>query len=415
MAMNEPRVDGERLWKRLMAMARIGATPGGGSGRLALTDLDRQARDLFVGWCEDAGCIVRVDRMGNVFARRSGADDAPPPVMTGSHLDTQPLGGRFDGIYGVLAGLEVVQSLNDAKIETAGPIDVVVWTDEEGVRFTSGMLASAVFAGKVDVEEALAAADAEGRTMGEELARIGYAGNEPVGGYPVNAYIEAHIEQGPILESEGKTVGVVLGAQGQRCFEATVEGEEGHAGTLPMEMRRDALLGAARMIDALNGIAFRHDPHPVITVGALAVRPNSRNTIPGRATFSVDSRHPDDGVLAAVADEMRRACEGIAAEAGLGLGFKETSHRPTVAFDPRCIAAVRGAAERLAVAHRDIHSAAGHDACNLAACAPTGMIFVPCEKGVSHNEKEYAKPEDLAAGCDVLLHVVMERAGVRAA
>lgn len=394
-----------------MDMGRIGATPGGGVGRLALTDLDRQARDLFVSWCEQAGCAVRTDRMGNIFARRAGVDEDRAPVLTGSHLDTQPLGGKFDGIYGVLAGLEIVRTLNDAEARTLAPIDVVSWTDEEGVRFGSGTLASRVFAGLLDLDSALQRADMDGKTMREELDHIGYAGSVPVGGYPVEAFFEAHIEQGPILEIEGKSVGVVLGAQGQRCFMVTVDGEEGHAGTLPMEKRRDALVGAARMIDAIHGIAFKYEPQPVITVGALKVRPNSRNTIPGQVIFSIDSRHPDDNLLAAIADTMSEACTGIAKDSGLSLTFEQISHRATIAFDNDCVAAIRNAAGQLGIAHMDIYSGAGHDACNLAHYTPTGMIFVPCEKGISHNEKESARPEDLAAGCNVLLHVMLDRAG----
>ncbi len=409
--MTGPKVNGKRLWDSHMEMARIGATPGGGVGRLALTDLDGQARDLFVRWCEAAGCTVRVDRIGNIFARRAGTEPDRPPVMTGSHLDTQPLGGKFDGAYGVLAGLEVVRALNDAGVETRAPIDVTVWTDEEGARFRSGMYGSGIFAGRYALEEGLACPDREGRTIGEELARIGYAGIEPVGGYPVEAYFEAHIEQGPILEAEGKVVGVVLGAQGQRCFEVTVEGEEGHAGTLPMELRKDALLGAVRMIDALNGVSARYELHPMITVGSLSVKPNSPNTIPGGTLFTIDARHPDDGVLAAVVADMERECARIAGDSGLGLTFEETTTRPAVAFDEACVAAVRRAAEALGTAHRDMHSGAGHDACALAGAVPTGMIFVPCEKGISHNEKENAKPEDLAVGCQVLLRVMLERAG----
>jgi N-carbamoyl-L-amino-acid hydrolase len=409
---NDLRVNSQRLWDSLMEMGRIGATAGGGVGRLALTELDRQARDLFVRWCEQAGCAVRVDRMGNILARRGGSGDTRPAVMTGSHLDTQPLGGKFDGIYGVLAGLEIVRTLNDAGVRTLAPIEVVDWTDEEGVRFGSGTLASAVFSGLCELDDALARADFDGNTFGAELERIGYAGNEAPGGYPVAAFIEAHIEQGPILEAEGKTVGVVLGAQGQRCFRVTVDGEEGHAGTLPMEKRKDALVGAARMIDALNRLAFEHEPHPVITVGAVQVRPNSRNTIPGRVVFSIDSRHPDNALLTTLAGQMRQACEHVAASNGLALKFEQISHRDTVVFDDDCISAIRDTARRLGIAHMDIYSGAGHDACNLALYAPTGMIFVPCEKGISHNEKENARPQDLAAGCDVLLHVMLERAEV---
>ena len=403
------RVDGDRLWQSLMEMARIGATPGGGVGRIALTDLDRQARDLFVSWCEASGCRVRVDRMGNIIARREGSDAARAPVMTGSHLDTQPLGGRFDGIYGVLAGLEAIRSMNDAGITTRAPVEVVVWTDEEGVRFP-GMLASGVFAGVYTLDEALARTDADGVTMADALEAIGYAGSEPVGATRPQAFIEAHIEQGPILEAEGKTVGVVMGAQGQRCFRVTVTGEEGHAGTLPMTLRKDALVGAARMVDAINAIAYRHEPHPVITVGSLVVRPNSPNTIPGQTRFSIDSRHPNNAVLVTVEQQMRDACETIASDLGLELEFVPVSERASVAFDDDCIRSIREAAERLSIPHRDIYSGAGHDACNLALAAPTGMIFVPCEHGISHNERENAKPEDLAAGCSVLMHVLMEKA-----
>ncbi len=410
--MDGPKTDRKRLWDALMEMAEIGATPGGGVGRLALTDLDRRARDLFVAWAEAAGCTVRVDRIGNIFARRAGSDPARPPVMTGSHLDTQPLGGRFDGIYGVLAGLEVVRTLNDAGIATRAPIDVVVWTDEEGARFEGGgCVGSNVFTGRTSLEDGLAKADAAGRTVGEELRRIGYAGEAPVGGFPVEAFFEAHIEQGPQLEKAGCTIGVVLGAQGQRCFVVTVDGEEGHAGTVPMAVRRDAMHGAAKMIGAVNDLALDHEPSPVVTVGNVQVRPNSRNTIPGRVTFTIDSRHPDDGLLATVCERMHERCAAIARDRGLDLDFREVSRRATVYFDDACIRAIRDAAGRLGHPHLDLHSGAGHDACNLARIAPTGMIFVPCEGGISHNEKEYARPEDLAAGCDVLLQVVLERAG----
>ena len=403
------RADENRLWTSLMEMGRIGATPGGGVGRIALTELDKQARDLFVGWCEESGCTVRVDPMGNIFARRAGSDAELAPIMTGSHLDTQPLGGKFDGIYGVLAGLEAVRAMNDARITTRAPIEVVVWTDEEGVRF-SGMLASGVFSGVYTLEEALARTDSDGVTMAAALEAIGYAGSAPIGGNPPQAFFEAHIEQGPILEAEGKTVGVVMGAQGQRCFQVTVTGEEGHAGTLPMTLRRDALLGAARMVVAVNGIAFAHEPHPVITVGSIDARPNSPNTISGQTRFSIDSRHPDDAVLATVEQQMRESCAAVAKEAELELSFELVSERASVSFDEGCVESIRNAAEQLAIPHRDMYSGAGHDACNLALAAPTGMIFVPCERGISHNEQENAKPEDLADGCSVLTHVLMGRA-----
>ncbi len=406
--MLDARINQDRLWRSHMAMAKIGATPGGGVGRLALTDLDKQARDLFVSWCREAGCEVRVDRLGNIFARRAGTDSGAAPVMTGSHLDTQPLGGRFDGIFGVLAGLEVVRALNDAGAATRRPLDIVVWTDEEGVRFRTGIMGSGVFCGLEKLEDALAKTDESGCGVAHELARIGYDGAEPVGGYPLHAYFEAHIEQGPVLEREGIAVGVVEGAQGSRRFRVTVEGEEGHAGTLPMTGRRDALLGAARMIHAINKVAFAHDPLPVITAGAIFVRPNSPNTVPGQAVFTIDSRHPDAATLAAIGEDMHAACAAIAKADNLALHFTQTSDSAPVAFDAACVDSVRAAALALGIAHRDIYSGAGHDACNLNHIAPTGMIFVPCEGGISHNEKENAKPEDLAAGCAVLLRVMAE-------
>ncbi len=405
------RSNSDRLWSSIMEIGEIGATPKGGVGRLALTDLDRQARELFISWCEQADCEVRVDQIGNIIARRTGADPDAPPVMTGSHLDTQPLGGKFDGIYGVLAGLEVMRTLNDAGIKTRAPVETVVWTDEEGVRF-SGTLASGAFAGVYKLDEALAKTDRDGITFGDALKETGLAGSAPVGGYDLNAFFEAHIEQGPILEAEGKQVGVVLGAQGQKCFVVTVTGEEGHAGTLPMRMRRDAMVGAAKMVDAINGIAFKHQPIPVITVGHLSVRPNSRNTIPGQVTFTIDSRHPDDALLAQVEKEMRAACEEIASSQSLELEFRLDSQRATVTFHDECVDLIRDTAKWLGIEHMDIYSGAGHDACQLVRKVATGMIFVPCEKGISHNELENAKAEDLAAGCDVLLHAMLARTGV---
>jgi len=404
------RTDTDRLWRSLTEMAAIGATAGGGVGRLALSDEDRLARDLFRSWCRDAGLTVRVDRMGNVFARRAGSEPGAAPVITGSHLDSQPLGGRFDGAYGVLAGLEVMRTLNDAGIATRAPLDVVVWTDEEGSRFTPGMAASGVFAGVYALDEGLAVRDTQGITIGEALAAIGYAGDEPVGGYPVDAYFEAHIEQGPLLEMERKLIGVVTGAQGQRCFQVRVTGEEGHAGTLPMTQRRDALLGAARMVDVLNDIAFGYQPHPVITVGRLLVRPNSPNTIPGECQFTIDSRHPDDDILDRVEREMRAECSRMAAGLDLQIEFSGSSRRRSIEFDRDCVALVRDAARELNYPARDIASAAAHDACHLARIVPTAMIFVPCRDGISHNERESAEPEHLAAGADVLLHAMLQRA-----
>ncbi len=406
------RVDSERLWQSLMTMAEIGATSGGGVGRLALTDSDRAARDLFAKWCEEAGCTVTVDALGNMFARRAGAQDDRPPVMVGSHLDSQPLGGKFDGAYGVLAGLEIVRTLNDAGIRTEAPIDVVNWTDEEGARFSAGMGASGAFCGLLDPATVLAMEDPTGRTVGEELVRIGYAGPTPIGGRPLDSFFEAHIEQGPLLEAADLAAGVVTGAQAQRCFQVTVTGEEGHAGTVPMDRRRDALLGAARMIDALARLAFDFEPWPVITVAAMTVRPNARNTIAGEVTFTIDSRHPDDDTLAQIHAAMEAACGKIAAAGGLEVAFEQTSGRTAVTFDPERVELLRQVAGELAIPTLDLYSGAGHDACNLAQVAPSAMVFVRCAGGISHNERESADAPDLAAGADLLLHAILARAGV---
>jgi N-carbamoyl-L-amino-acid hydrolase len=406
-----PAIDGERLWNTVMEMARFGATPKGGVCRLTLTDEDKAARDLFSRWCAEAGCGVTVDKMGNIFARRSGRDDAVAPVVMGSHLDSQPTGGKFDGAYGVLAGLEVIRTLNDHAIDTEAPVEVVSWTNEEGSRFQPPMVGSGVFASAFDLVESLAARDLEGNTLGGELARIGYAGSAEVGGRPVAAYFEPHIEQGPILEAEEKVIGVVTGAQGQRWYEATVTGQEAHAGPPPMEVRRDALVGAARMIGEVRRIGVDHAPDGRSTVGFVTVHPNSRNVVPGRVFLSVDLRHPDDGALAAMGEALRTACDAVARDEGLEIKLEETLYFPARPFDADCVRAVREGAENLGYAHRDIVSGAGHDAVYLSRVAPAGMIFVPCEGGISHAEIEYAKPEDLAAGCNVLLHAVLERAG----
>ena len=330
--------------------------------------------------------------------------------MTGSHLDTQPLGGRFDGILGVLSGLEIVRTLNENGVEHEKPIDVVCWTDEEGSRFGAGCVGSNAFVGRRSVEETLKMSDDTGKSIGDELKRIGYAGSEPVGGFNVDSFFEIHIEQGPILENEGIQVGAVEGAQASTGYMVTVTGEEGHAGTLPMALRKDAMHGAACMIDAVDNVAFHFDSHPVITVGHLRVRPNSRNTIPGQVMFTIDSRHPDDGTLAAAGRMMIDACERIAAERGLEVGIEKTSHRDAVTFNHACVDAVRVASEILGISCMDIFSGAGHDAINMTHICPSGMVFIPCENGISHNEMENARPEDLAAGTDVLMHAVLQRA-----
>jgi N-carbamoyl-L-amino-acid hydrolase len=412
--MSEPRnlaIDGQRLWDSLMEMAKIGATEKGGCCRLALTDLDRESRDLFVRWCEDAGCSIRVDKMGNIFARRPGRNNDLAPVIAGSHLDTQPTGGRFDGVYGVLAGLEVVRSLNDLGYETERPIEVAVWTNEEGSRFPPAMVASGVFAGVFSLDYGLSRADTEGKTMGDELARIGYAGPDAVGGREVHAYFEAHIEQGPILEAEDKTIGVVTDAQGQRWYELTLTGVESHAGPTPMDRRKDALLGAARVVDLVNRVGLDHAPVACATVGMMDVYPNSRNVIPGRVFLTIDFRHPDDAVLATMDAEMRAGVGEIAEEIGLELELEQIFYYAPVHFEESCVAAVRKGTEDCGFATRDMVSGAGHDACYLAQVAPTSMIFIPCVDGISHNEIEDAKPEWVSAGGEVLLRAILEKAG----
>ena len=404
------RVNGERLWQSLMEMAKIGATDKGGVCRLALTDLDRQGRDLFVRWCKEAGCTVSVDRMGNIFARRPGRDNALPPVGTGSHLDSQPTGGRFDGVYGVLAGLEVIRTLNDLNYETAAPVEVVVWTNEEGSRFAPAMVASGVFAGVFDEEYGLSRKDLDGKTMGEELKRIGYAGDVPVGNHKFGAFFEAHIEQGPILEAEKKTIGIVQGAQGQRWYEITLTGQEAHAGPTPMRRRKDALLGAGRLVHEVNRIGLANQPYACATVGLMQVSPNSRNTIPGKVFFTVDFRHPDDATLSKMDAELRATAERIASEIGLQLQLEQIWYSPPVAFDKKCVAAVQAGAQTLGYENMPIISGAGHDSCYIARVAPTAMVFVPCEDGISHNEVENATPGDIAAGCNVLLQAMLARA-----
>jgi len=405
-------VNGERLWASLMELAQIGATAKGGVCRLAGSDLDAEARRLFIHWCEEAGCAVTIDKIGNIFARRPGRNPALPPIVTGSHLDTQPTGGKFDGAYGVMAGLEVVRTLNDLGYETEAPVEIVAWTNEEGSRFSPAMVGSGAFTGVFELESALATQDnnAPGVTLGAELERIGFAGEAPVGEHPVAAYFEAHIEQGPILEAAGLPIGVVTGAQGQRWYEITVTGQEAHAGPTPMPRRRDALVGAARIIDAVNRIGHAHAPYACATVGFIQSSPNSRNTIPGRVFFTVDFRHPDNDTLTEMDKELRAACAEAAASQNLAAEVKEFWYFPPTPFDRRLVDAVRSAAQAQELPHQDIVSGAGHDAVYMARVAPTAMIFVPCVDGISHNEVEDAKPDDLTAGCAVLLNAVLEAA-----
>jgi N-carbamoyl-L-amino-acid hydrolase len=405
-----PLINSQRLWQSLMDLAQLGATAKGGVCRLALTDLDRQARDLFVQWCEQAGCSVSVDAIGNIFARRPGRNPQRAPVMTGSHIDTQPTGGKFDGCFGVMAGLEVIRTLNDLGLETEAPIEVVVWTNEEGSRFPPCMMGSGVFAGKLDLAETLAKQDEQGLVVGEELQRIGYAGHRAVLGHPVGAYFEAHIEQGPILEDQRKTIGVVMGCLGQKWFDLTLSGVEAHAGPTPMSLRKDALVGAADVVTAVNRIALASQPHACGTVGCLNIHPGSRNVIPGEVKMTIDFRHLHADKLQKMVDDLRQVIEQTCQHHGLTFELTPTADFPPLDFAPLCIDAVRQGAGQLGLSHMDIVSGAGHDAIFIAELGPAGMIFVPCEGGISHNEIENATPQDLAAGCAVLLRAMVSAA-----
>jgi N-carbamoyl-L-amino-acid hydrolase len=410
--MNELRINGTRLWNSLMDLARIGATDKGGVKRLALTDLDRQGRDLVVQWAKEAGLAITVDQIGNVFMRREGANPALPPIVTGSHIDTQPTGGKFDGNYGVLAGLEVVRTLNDLGIATLAPIEVAFWTNEEGSRFVPVMMGSGVFCGAFSLETAYAARDVDGRSVGEELERIGYRGTQTPGEHPIGAYFETHIEQGPVLEDADKVIGVVPAVMGLSWYDCTVEGMEAHAGPTPMHLRRDALQVATRIMQETVAIANRYPPYGRGTVGMVQVFPNSRNVIPGRVKFSIDLRNVNDELLDTMHREITAFVERAQAESGLKIQLERVSYYPPCPFHPDCVGAVRKAADKLGYSTMDVVSGAGHDAIYVARLAPAGMIFVPCKDGISHNEIEDAQPGHLEAGCNVLLHAMLERAGV---
>ena len=408
------RTDGARLWQSLMDLARIGATPKGGVCRLALTELDRQGRDLFVHWAQEAGCTVRVDAIGNIFARRAGTDDSLPPVMTGSHIDTQPTGGKFDGNYGVLAGIEVLRTLNDAGVRTRAPLEVAVWTNEEGSRFVPVMMGSGVFASAFTLEHALQQKDAAGTSVAEALQRIGYAGPAGPVAHPVGAYFEAHIEQGPVLEKHEKVIGVVQAALGQRWYDVKIQGMEAHAGPTPMELRQDALLAASDLIAAVNRLATERMPYGRGTVGQLEVYPNSRNVIPGSVTMTVDLRAPDDAMLSDMDAALHRICTAIEEGRHVRIQLQQVVYFPPQPFSPTLVHAVRRHAHDLGYSAMDVVSGAGHDAVYVARLAPAAMIFVPCADGISHNEIEDAEPAHLEAGCNVLLHAMLETAGVAA-
>jgi len=406
------RIDSARLWDSLEEMAKVGPGVAGGCNRQTLTDADSEGRHLFRTWAEAAGMTMKVDRMGNMFFLREGTEPGLLPVAMGSHLDTQPTGGKYDGVLGVLGGLEVVRTLNDMGVKTRHPIMITNWTNEEGARFAPAMLASGVYAGVLSEDYANARQDAEGKTFGAELDRIGWRGEEPVGAQKFHAMFELHIEQGPILEAKAKDIGVVTHGQGLWWLEITYTGKDAHTGSTPMSMRVNAGRGVAQMIEAVHQIAMRHQPDAVGAVGQMNVWPNSRNVIPGKAVFTVDIRSPHQGKLDAMRAEVERAARDIARGLGLGVEIEAVGHFDPVAFDPELVGVVRRTAEALGLSHMDIVSGAGHDACWINRVAPTVMIMCPCVDGLSHNEAEKITPEWAAAGSDVLLHSVLEVAGV---
>ncbi len=408
---NSLRINGQRLWDSLMRLAAIGATPKGGVCRLALTELDRQGRDFFVAQARAAGCTVRIDAVGNLFARRAGLDDTLPAIVTGSHIDTQPTGGKFDGNYGVLAGLEVVRTLNDAQIRTQAPIEVAVWTNEEGSRFVPVMMGSGAFIGEFATDFILAQQDRDGITVGEALRSIGYAGTDAVSPKSFGAYFEAHIEQGPVLEANDTTIGVVTGALGQRWFDVVITGAEAHAGPTPMQLRKDALLASSALVQAVNEIALDHAPNARGTVGMLDVYPNSRNVIPSTVKMSVDFRADDDATLSAMDAALRATATRVAAKYRVEVDIRQVVYFAPQAFAEPLVQAVRASARELGLTEMNVVSGAGHDAVYMARVAPTAMIFVPCKDGISHNEIEDARPDHLEAGCNVLLHAMLKQAG----
>jgi len=406
---NHP-IDAKRLWDTLMEMARFGATPKGGVRRLTLTDIDRQGRDHFRAQCEAAGLTVRVDEIGNMFARRPGRDPGRLPVLFGSHLDSQPSGGKFDGALGVIAGLEVIRSLNDHGIVTEAPVELINWTDEEGSRFGHSLMGSGVWAGIYGLEKAYGLKDTEGVTVKEALDGIGYRGPEKAAPFPADAYFELHIEQGPILEREEKQIGVVTGAQAQVWYDAMITGQDAHAGTTPPSTRKDALVAAARVIDLVDRLMRARGEDGRGTVGQLLVSPNSRNVVPGEVKFSVEFRHPDAAEIDRLDAEFAPAAHEIARATGTVLELTTLFKLPAQPFDPACVDLVRQATARLGFSSREIVSGAGHDAVYAARHVPTAMIFTPCKDGLSHNEAESILPEEAAAGCQVLFEAVLARA-----
>ena len=406
------RINGERLWDSLMEMAKIGPGVASGNNRQTLTDEDAEGRALFQKWCEDAGCTMGLDQMGNMFARREGTDPDALPVYVGSHLDTQPTGGKYDGVLGVLAGLEVLRSLNDMGMRTKHPIVVTNFTNEEGTRYAPAMLSSGVFAGIHTQDWAYDREDAEGKKFGDELKRIGWRGDEEVGARKMHAFFELHIEQGPILEAEEKDIGVVTHGQGLSWTQVTITGKDAHTGSTPMPMRRNAGLAMARVLEAVDEIAWSHAPHAVGAAGHIDVYPNSRNVIPGQVVFTVDFRSPELDVITDMENRLREEGDRIAEAMGVEIEYEKVGGFDPVTFDEGCVTAVRDAANRLGYSHTDIISGAGHDACWINRVAPTAMVMCPCVDGLSHNEAEEISPEWAAAGTNVLFHAVVETAGI---
>jgi N-carbamoyl-L-amino-acid hydrolase len=406
------RINGDRLWDSLMEMAKIGPGIAGGNNRQTLTDDDAKGRALFKSWCEASGLSMGVDEMGTMFARREGTDPSLAPVYVGSHLDTQPTGGKYDGVLGVLGGLEVIRSLDDLGIKTKHPIVVTNWTNEEGARFAPAMLASGVFAGVIEQDWAYDRADGEGKKFGDELVRIGWKGDEKVGDRKIHAYFELHIEQGPILEDEGVDIGVVTHGQGLKWLEVTLTGKEAHTGSTPMPKRRNGTLGMARVIELVHEVAMDYQPDAVGAVGRVEVFPNSRNIIAGKVVFTIDIRSPNKDVLDEMDERIRAGIENICEALDIGSSVEQVGHFDPVTFDPGCVTAVRNAAERLGYTHRNIVSGAGHDACWINRVAPSAMVMCPCVDGLSHNEAEEISKEWATAGADVLFHAVVETAGL---
>lgn len=401
-------IDPGRLWDDIMETAAFGATEKGGICRLTLSEEDREVRGWFKARAEALGCRVTIDDMGNMFARRNGSRDDIPPIAMGSHLDTQPTGGKFDGVLGVLAALEVLRTLRDAGYETHAPIEAINFTNEEGSRFAPALIASGVFGGVFDRAYAVAQTDRSGITFGDALERIGYRGPQRCGEHPLSAYFELHIEQGPILEREHCDIGVVAGAQGVRWFDAVMIGQDAHTGATPMTMRKNALVGTARMIEAVDAIAKRHPPHAVATVGSIESKPNSRNVVPGETFFTIDLRHPDNATLEAMEAEIRAAWDAALRDLELTGTLTRIWEQQPVAFDADCLDAIRRAAARTGFSQRDIVSGAGHDAVYVSRVAPAAMIFAPCKDGISHNEAEFTSLDQCGKAAQVLLLSVLE-------